>query len=179
MPGQAQFDAPDTLHHVILRGLDRVQIVADARDHAAFVARAGEVAAAIGSTLCARALLPNHAHLLRWRGSPGLPPCMRRLLTCFALPYNRRRRRVGHLFQNRYKSIVCQEDAYFRESGRCLHLNNEGRCSFGGLTQCACPRSPSPPGSGADARAATRYQESATSCPSRQMTRRSWPLGTP
>jgi hypothetical protein len=48
---------------------------------------------------------------------------MRRLLTGYAQAYNRRHRRVGHLFQNRYKSIVVEEDPYFRELVRYIHLN--------------------------------------------------------
>jgi len=48
---------------------------------------------------------------------------MRRLLTGYALYFNRRYRRSGHLFQNRYKSILCQEDAYFLELVRYIHLN--------------------------------------------------------
>jgi putative transposase len=48
---------------------------------------------------------------------------MRRLLTGHAIGYNRRHRRHGHLFQNRYKSILCQEEAYFLELVRYIHLN--------------------------------------------------------
>jgi hypothetical protein len=43
---------------------------------------------------------------------------MRRLLTGYAGDFNRRHKRHGHLFQNRYKSIVVEEDAYFRELQR-------------------------------------------------------------
>ncbi len=48
---------------------------------------------------------------------------MRRLLTGYAVQFNRRRRRHGHLFQNRYKSILCQEDVYLKELVRYIHLN--------------------------------------------------------
>jgi hypothetical protein len=48
---------------------------------------------------------------------------MRRVLTGYALGYNRRHKRVGHLFQNRYKSIVVEEEPYFRELVRYIHLN--------------------------------------------------------
>jgi len=78
---------------------------------------------ATGTTLYAWALLPNHAHLLLRSGAQGLPRFMRRLLTGYALTYNRRHKRVGHLFQNRYKSIVVEEDPYFRELVRYIHLN--------------------------------------------------------
>jgi len=123
MPRQARLEAPGTLHHVILRGIERGQIVTDREDGAMFLARLGEVAMATGTTLYAWALLPNHAHLLLRSGAQGLPRFMRRVLTGYALTYNRRHQRVGHLFQNRYKSIVVEEDPYFRELVRYIHLN--------------------------------------------------------
>jgi len=48
---------------------------------------------------------------------------MRRLLTGYAVSFNRRHKRHGQLFQNRYKSIICQEDAYLKELVRYIHLN--------------------------------------------------------
>jgi len=48
---------------------------------------------------------------------------MRRLLTGYAVNFNRRHKRYGQLFQNRYKSIVCQEEVYLRELVRYIHLN--------------------------------------------------------
>ena len=107
----------------MLRGIARGQIVADRDDRETFLRRLGEVAIATGTTVYAWALLPNHAHLLLRSGLAGLPRVMRRFLTGYALVYNRRHRRVGHLFQNRYKSIVVEEDAYFRELLRYIHLN--------------------------------------------------------
>ena len=123
MPRQARLDAPGTLHHVIVRGLERGAIVRDDIDRDAFVVRLGDVAQATGTAIYAWALLPNHAHLLLRSGPAGLPRFMRRLLTGYAINFNRRHQRVGYLFQNRYKSIVCEEDAYFRELVRYIHLN--------------------------------------------------------
>src|SRR3989304_1133041 len=123
MPRHARLDAPGTLHHVIIRGLERGAIVKDDPDRAAFVTRLGKVAQATGTTIYAWALLPNHAHVLLRSGPAGLPRFMRRLLTGYAVTFNRRHKRAGHLFQNRYKSIVCEEDAYFRELVRYIPLN--------------------------------------------------------
>jgi REP element-mobilizing transposase RayT len=123
MPRQARLDAPGTLHHVILRGTERGVIVADDQDRAAFVTRLGDVTSATGTTIYAWALLPNHAHLLLRSGPPGLPRFMRRLGTGYAITFNHRHQRVGHLFQNRYKSIVVEEEPYLLELVRYLHLN--------------------------------------------------------
>ena len=123
MPRRARLDAPGTLHHVIVRGIERGRIVADHRDRVAFLTRLGAAATATGTVIYAWALLPNHAHLLLRSGPSGLPPFMRRFLTGYAGDFNRRHKRHGHLFQNRYKSIVVEEDAYFRELVRYIHLN--------------------------------------------------------
>ena len=63
------------------------------------------------------------AHILLRSSEFGLSGFMRRLLTGYAICYNHRHHRWGHLFQNRYKSIVCDEDAYFRKLVRYIHLN--------------------------------------------------------
>jgi len=63
------------------------------------------------------------AHILLRTGQTSLATVMRRLLTGYAVSYNRRHRRQGHLFQNRYKSILCQEDTYLLELVRYIHLN--------------------------------------------------------
>jgi putative transposase len=123
MPRQARLDSPGTLHHVIIRGLERGTIVRDDADREAFVTRLGDLAQATGTAIYAWAVLPNHAHLLVRSGPAGLPRFMRRLLTGYAVTFNRRHQRVGYLFQNRYKSIVCEEDAYFQELVRYIHLN--------------------------------------------------------
>ncbi len=69
------------------------------------------------------AFLPNHAHFLFRTGTIPLCTLMRRLLTGYAVSFNRRHKRHGQLFQNRYKSIVCQEEVYLRELVRYIHLN--------------------------------------------------------
>ncbi len=123
MPRQARLDAPGTLHHVIVRGIERGAIVKDDADREAFVTRLGTVGQATGTAIYGWALLPNHAHLLLRSGPAGLPRFMGRFLTGYAITFNRRHKRVGHLFQNRYKSIVCEEDAYFQQLVRYIHLN--------------------------------------------------------
>ncbi len=123
MPRQPRLDAPGTLHHVIIRGIEKRPIVADAEDRQQFVSRLGQLVLELHMPIYAWALLTNHAHLLVRSGPSGLPAFMRRLLTGYAVTYNRRHRRHGHLFQNRYKSIVCDEETYLQELVRYIHLN--------------------------------------------------------
>ncbi len=123
MPRRARLDAPGTLHHVIVRGIEKRRIVDDEADRENFVERLGKLAGNTGTRIFAWALMPNHAHILLRSSEFGLSAFMRRLLTGYAIYYNRRHQRWGHLFQNRYKSIVCDEDAYFKELVRYIHLN--------------------------------------------------------
>ena len=123
MPRQARLDAPGTLHHVIVRGIGKRSIVDDRKDRGNFVSRMGEIASDTGTEIYAWALMTNHAHILLRSGTFGLSRYMRRLLTGYAISYNLRHHRHGHLFQNRYKSIVCEEETYFLELVRYIHLN--------------------------------------------------------
>jgi len=123
MPRHARLDAPGVLHHVMVRGLERRAIFRDDADRADFVGRLAALAEAGALTIYAWALLPNHAHLLVRTGSRPLARSMRSLLTGYAGAFNRRHKRVGHLFQNRYKSIVVEEEVYLLELVRYLHLN--------------------------------------------------------
>ncbi len=119
----ARLDAPGVVHHVIIRGIERRKIFWDEKDCMDFVERLGDLLPESGTTCYAWALLTNHAHFLLRTGQVGLAEVMRRLLTGYAVRFNRRHRRHGHLFQNRYKSIVCQEDVYLTELVRYIHLN--------------------------------------------------------
>ncbi len=67
--------------------------------------------------------MSNHVHLLIRTAGVSLATLMRRLLTGYAMAFNRRHQRHGQLFQNRYKSILCQEDTYLLELTRYIHLN--------------------------------------------------------
>jgi REP element-mobilizing transposase RayT len=116
-------DAPGTLHHVIVRGIERREIVDSDKDREDFATRMGSIALDTETSIYAWALMTNHAHILLRSGTAGLPTFMRRFLTGYAISYNRRHKRYGHLFQNRYKSIVCEEGPYFRELVRYIHLN--------------------------------------------------------
>jgi hypothetical protein len=67
--------------------------------------------------------MTNHVHLLLKTGLAPIATVMRRLLTGYAVNFNHRHKRHGQLFQNRYKSFLCEEDVYLKELVRYLHLN--------------------------------------------------------
>lgn len=123
MPRSSRIDAAGALHHIIARGIDRCEIFRDNADRNNFLDRLGRIITETKTSCLAWALIPNHFHLLLRTGAVPIATVMRRLLTGYAVSHNRRHRRSGHLFQNRYKSILCQEDAYLLELVRYIHLN--------------------------------------------------------
>ena len=123
MPRGPRLDAPGTIHHVIIRGIERRKIVSDDKDRETFVARMGGVALETKTLIYAWVLMTNHAHILVRSSAAGLPTFMRRFLSGYAMTYNRRHHRLGHVFQNRYKSIICEEEPYLKELVRYIHLN--------------------------------------------------------
>ncbi len=123
MPRKSRIDAPGALHHIIARGIERKEIFKDDTDQNNFLDRLGGILTDTKTICYAWALIPNHFHLLLRTGSVPISTIMRRLLTGYAIFHNRRHRRHGHLFQNRYKSILCQEEVYLLELIRYIHLN--------------------------------------------------------
>jgi REP element-mobilizing transposase RayT len=123
MPRESRLDAPGLLHHVIARGIEGRQIFIDIRDRQGFLHRLAELIGKTGMKCYAWCLMSNHFHLLLKTGHSPLSSFMRRLLTGYAINFNLRQKRTGHLFQNRYKSIVCEEEPYLLELTRYIHLN--------------------------------------------------------
>jgi len=123
MPRQARLDVPGLLQHVMARGIERRNIFKDDKDREAFLGRLAVILEETQTQCYAWALIPNHFHLLLRTGPTPLSIVMRRLMTGYAVTFNKRHKRSGHLFQNRYKSIVCEEDPYLLELIRYIHLN--------------------------------------------------------
>jgi len=123
MPRQARLDAPGVLHHIMIRGIERRKIFINNSDRGDFLDRLAKLLPETQMACYAWVFMPNHAHFLFRTGVSSLATVMRRLLTGYAVSFNRRHKRQGQLFQNRYKSIICQEDAYLKELVRYIHLN--------------------------------------------------------
>jgi len=123
MPRKARIDTSGALHHIVVRGIARQKVFDDESDRDFFIERLGLVLSETKTECFAWALIPNHFHLLLKTGAIPISTVMRRLLTGYAIHYNRKHNRYGHLFQNRYKSILCQEDSYLLELVRYIHLN--------------------------------------------------------
>jgi putative transposase len=123
MPRQARLDSPGTLHQVMMRGFEGKRIFREDEDRKDFVSRLKNLVQETGTRLLAWSLLNTHGLLLLFSGPSGLLLFMRRLLSGFSQAFNRRHKRSGHLFQNRHKSIIGEEEPYLFEWVRYIHLN--------------------------------------------------------
>jgi REP element-mobilizing transposase RayT len=123
MPRGKRLNILGGIYHLYTRGLERKEIFKDDRDREEFLSRLEDALKKTKSSCYAWALMPNHIHLMIRTGKGSLSDISRRLLTGYAIYFNARHKRRGYLYQNRYKSILCQEDVYFEELVRYIHLN--------------------------------------------------------
>jgi len=123
MPRKSRIDAACAVHHIMVRGIEKNKIFENDADRDHFLQRLGNIIQDTETTCYAWALMPNHFHLLLRTANTPISTVMRKLLTGYAIWYNKRYNRKGHLFQNRFKSILCQEDTYLLELVRYIHLN--------------------------------------------------------
>jgi REP element-mobilizing transposase RayT len=107
----------------MVRGISKADIFGDDQDRTRFLELLGVTVMEGQCTVYAWALMTNHVHILFKSGKQGISSVMRKLLTWYAQYYNRRHKRTGHLFENRYKSILCDEDNYLLALVRYIHLN--------------------------------------------------------
>jgi REP element-mobilizing transposase RayT len=123
MPRQPRLDFPGALHHVMARGIEGKYIFESKEDKDAFLQRLRLFHQPLGNQLYSWAVMGNHFHLLIQTGATPLSEFMRRLMTSYAIFYNKKYKRKGHLFQNRYKSIICDKEEYLKPLIRYIHLN--------------------------------------------------------
>ncbi len=123
MPRGPRLDYPGAFHHVMVRGIERREIFRSDGDRCDFLDRLAALVLETGSGLYAWALMPNHAHALLRTGQAPLSHLMQRLLGSYARSFNPRHHRCGHLFQNRFKNTLIEEEPYLLELVRYIHLN--------------------------------------------------------
>ena len=123
MARQKRLNLPGAIYHVITRGLNGADLFKENTDKEEFLRW---LKLALDKTACqcySWALMNNHIHLLIRTSETSLSEFVRKALTGYAKYFNRRYQRKGYVYQNRYKSILCQEDAYLLELVRYIHLN--------------------------------------------------------
>jgi REP element-mobilizing transposase RayT len=115
--------AAGLLYHVIVRGNQRRKTFGHDDDYRAYLDRLEKYRTQCQVRIYAYCLMPNHVHLLVETGSPPLAKFMQGVQQSYTQYFNRRYRKVGHLFQGRYRAIICDRDKYLLALVRYIHLN--------------------------------------------------------
>jgi REP element-mobilizing transposase RayT len=111
------------VYHVMARGVNGQDIFTDDRDRIAFLDAVSRIEKESSAQIIAYCLMGNHFHLAIKVGPVPLASIMHRILTGYSLRFNARHERTGHLFQARYKAILCLDDAYLAGLIRYIHMN--------------------------------------------------------
>ena len=114
---------PNVFYHVTCRGNDRRAIFCDDDDRARFLERLRSARELFSVRVHAYVLMSNHFHLIVETPKANLSEFMRQFNISYTGYYNRRHRRIGHLYQGRFKAIVVDKDSYLLQLSRYVHLN--------------------------------------------------------
>lgn len=123
MARKPRIEYPGALYHVIARGNQQQDIFFDEADYRRYLDLLGSYRKRYALTLYAYVLMTNHVHLLIVQGEAPLSKAMQGLGQSYTGYYNRKYKKSGHLFQGRYKAVLCDRDAYLLELVRYIHLN--------------------------------------------------------
>lgn len=123
MPRRARERSGTGIYHVMARGINKQIIFKDNEDYGKFIGAIDNYKDICGYKIYAFCLMKNHIHLLIKEGREGLGIVFRRIGASFVYWYNRKHKRVGHLFQDRYKSEAVENDKYFLTVLRYIHQN--------------------------------------------------------
>ena len=118
-----RLQAENCLYHIMSRGDDRKRIYTMPSDYGKFLDYVMKAKERYQFCMYAYCLMVNHFHLLIETQLPNISEIMHYIKGSYTIYYNIRHRRTGHLFQGRFKSIVVDQDAYFLELTRYIHLN--------------------------------------------------------
>jgi len=125
-----RIDYPGALHHIFFRGNRKENIFNDNADRLQFLKFLSSARKRYGVKIYAYCLMNNHVHFLVESGPTHIGNFMGELLTNYVQYFNRRWDKVGHLLQDRYKSILVDKDIYLLTLIKYIHLNpvKDGLC---------------------------------------------------
>lgn len=113
------------LYHVIIRGINRQDIFLDNQDKRKFKKKLKNTKEKFEYLLYAYVLMPNHVHLIIYDKNNNISKIMHSILVSFSEYINKKYERVGHLFQNRFKSKPIENDEYLKTAVMYIHYNPE------------------------------------------------------
>ena len=123
MPRQARKKSKTNTYHIMLRGINHQIIFEEREDYERFIKTLARYKTISGYTVYAYCLMSNHIHLLIKEGKENLEQIMKRVAGSYVYWYNWKYKRVGHLFQDRFKSEPVETEEYFLTALRYIHQN--------------------------------------------------------
>lgn len=123
MPRKPRIEYSGAFYHVIARGNQRQHIFKDPADFQKYLLTLTVYKNRTGIRVYAYLLMNNHVHLLIETGEIPLSKAMQGVNQTYTMYFNRRYRTVGHLFQGRYKAILCDREAYLLSLLKYIHQN--------------------------------------------------------
>ncbi len=123
MPRQARKQSSTGIYHIMLRGINRQQILEDEEDNKKFLEILKDYKKISGYKLYAYCLMGNHLHMIIKVEKEALEQIFKRICGRYAYWYNVKYRRAGHLFQDRFKSEPIEDECYFLSVLRYIHQN--------------------------------------------------------
>ena len=123
MPRQARKKSKTNIYHIMLRGINHQIIFEEREDYERFIKTLARYKTISGYTVYAYCLMSNHIHLLIKEGKENLEQIMKRVAGSYVYWYNWKYKRVGHLFQDRFKSEPVETEEYFLTALRYIHQN--------------------------------------------------------
>lgn len=113
------------IYHVIIRGINKQDIFLDNQDKGKFKKELKKTKEKFGYLLYAYVIMPNHVHLIIYDKNNNLSKMMHSILISFSEYINKKYERVGHLFQNRFKSKPIEDEEYLKTAVMYIHYNPE------------------------------------------------------
>ncbi len=123
MSRKARIDIEGYWYHIIGRGVNKEKIFYDDEDKNFFLSILANICKRLDILISAYCLMPNHFHLLVFRGADSLYKLMHPLLTKYSIYFNKKYNRTGHLFQDRYKSFIVLNENYLLKLIAYIHKN--------------------------------------------------------
>lgn len=118
-----RIEYPSAFYHITSRGNERRPIFRAKENYERFIGYLESSTERYGAQIHCFCLMPNHYHLLLETPRGNLQAILHHLNTAYTNYFNRKTRRVGHLFQGRYRAILVEKDSYALELSRYIHLN--------------------------------------------------------
>jgi putative transposase len=123
MPRIAREKSKSGIYHIMIRGINQQTIFEDSEDKKRFLETLAKFKEVSNFQLYGYCLMSNHVHLLLRECREQLSLCMKRISSSYVYWYNHKYSRVGHLFQERFKSEKVEDSKYFLIALRYIHQN--------------------------------------------------------